>query len=499
MPTSFPAAALAWCHRHFGALSVAALLGYGIFLALRFSPEAGGADASGYLHSGRLLTEGKLSTVLRTVPELHGASPYDFQPLGFSAEETSPRLVPTYPVGLPLHLALVCAVAGWHWGPYLVIIGAAWAALALSYALARRLGASRLSATIAAVSLAWCRVFISGAVQPLSDTLATVWCLLAVLAALRARSGGIRWSVACGLAFAAAVYVRPSNVMLLPTLIVLLGCGKDLIAAGFAGLPWAVLLGAYQKYLYGAATRSGYGPIFGIFEARYFWPTLVHFAQWILRLLPFAWLALPALFVLPWSRLRRELIALIAWAAAFILFYAFYQVSHEDWSGLRFIEPAFPPLLVLAALGLDAWRMRSPSRLSASFGAGLAVVATLVAFGANVALGFPNGRRHDRMYVEATHWAREHIPSDAIVVSMLYTGTLYFETPLPALRWDSVSAENGPRYVTALHRAGRPVYAIVHNFEIADPRMKHVPGRWEKLADFGAMSAWRIRPLATAP
>ncbi|MBI2518221.1 MAG: hypothetical protein HYV95_15170 [Opitutae bacterium] len=476
-------------------ICLAALAGYAAWLAARFSPEPGGADASGYLHSAQLLTEGRLVTALHIKPELRDQWSQDFQPLGFEATRRTTRLVPIYPVGLPLHLAGACLLFGWHWGPYVVGVGGALATLVMCYLLARELGLSRPVGMAIAGSLAPCAVFVYSSIQPLSDTLATFWCCTAVWTALRARRGSMVAAAACGVAFSIAVLVRPSNALLLPALALLWGDWKKIGLTALAGIPVAVALGFYQNALYGSPWRSGYGELSLLFSPDYFWPTMGHFAVWVGRLLPMGVFGLVAsVFLVRRGVQRREVTALLLWVGAFVFFHAFYVWSRLDWSFLRFLAPAFPAMLLLAGLGMEEMIAQvNPARQPGTT-AVVVVVVIAVAVAANALNRTPNARKHDRMYVEAKEWARRELPPDALVVSMLFSGMIYFQTGHPVLRWDIVAATEGPKYLATMHRAGQPVYAVLDQSELADPRMKKIPGKWEKLADFESASAWKITP-----
>ncbi len=473
-----------------------AVLGYAGWLASRFSSEPGGADASGYLNSAKFLAEGRLATQLRMTPVLKDEWSQDFQPLGFEAIRHTTRLVPSYPVGLPLHLAAASSAFGGQWSPYVVGIGGALAALGMCYLLARELGLTQIVAIAVAAALALCAVFEFGSMQPLSDTLATFWCTTAVWLALRARRGSVGWSAMGGVAFAVAVLVRPSNALLLFVLVVLVADWKKLAVAALAGLPFAVALGLYQNYLYDSPVRSGYGDVSLLFSTDYFWPTLRHFAIWLSRLLPFGVVGLLISPFLMRGHQRRDVVALLVWVAVFVSFYAFYDFSRQDWVSLRFIEPAFPAMLVLGGMGVDrvVARIAGAGRSRAAWGIATGIIVITLA--ANVSFKIPDARKHDRMYAEAKTWVRNNLPTDALVVCMMFSGVVYFDEGHPILRWDIVgaTAAEGSKYLAAMHRAGQPVFAVLERSELGDPRMKKFPGKWEKLADFESVSAWKITP-----
>ncbi len=474
---------------------ITALAGYAVWLGLRFSPEPGGADAAGYLHSAKLLTEGKIEAKLHIRHELRNEWTQDFQPLGFEAIRETRRLVPTYPVGLPLHLAVACSLFGWHWGPYVVGLGSALATLGMCYLLARELGLSRIVGVTIVGSLAPCAVFVYSSIQPLSDTLATFWCCTAVWMALRARRGSMVAAAACGVAFSVVVLVRPSNALLLPALVVLLGDWKKMGLTALAGMPFAVALGFYQNALYGGPLRSGYGDIAILLSADFFWTTLGHFAFWAGRLLPLgAFGVVGSAFLLRRKEQRREVVALMLWVAAFVIFHGFYIWSRQDWSFVRFIAPAFPAMLLLGGMGMERAIARLNFMRQPNVSVAIAVAVVVVGFASNALYKTPDARKHDRMYVEAKEWARGNLPPDALVVSALFSGTLYFQTGHPVVRWDVLGETEGPKYLAMMHRAGQPVYAVLDRSELADPRMKKFPGKWEKLADFHSAGAWKITP-----
>lgn len=472
-----------------------AALAYAGLLAARFSPEPGGADAAGYLNSARFLTEGRLTGELRIAPLLKDERSQGFQPLGFEAIPQSNRLVPIYPVGLPLHLAAVCTVFGWQAGPYFLGIGVALATLGMCYLLARELGLARGVALMLVGLLATSSVFIFSSIQPLSDTLATFWCTTAVWLALRARPGPVGWAAMCGWAFAIAVLVRPSNALLLPVLVLLLADWRKLLVTAVSGLPFAVALGLYQSHLYGSPLRSGYGDLSILFSGDYFWPTIWQFATWLGRLLPLGVFGVIfAPFLLRGGR-RREVLALLVWVGVFTGFYAFYDFSRRDWSFLRFVEPAFPAMLLLGGMSLEHIVVRINPAGRARATAVMAVVIIAISAFANFSFRRPDARKHDRMYVQGRDWVAGNLPPDAVIVCSLFSGLLYFDAGHPILRWDNIAVTEWPRYLDVLHRAGQPVFALLGSSELKDPRIKQIPGKWKKLADFETASAWLISPV----
>lgn len=491
---TFPASELTRAWKRFALL---ALLGYGVFLALHFSLVAGGADSSGYLNSARALAEGRLVDPLRVVPEMQGRT-WLFVPMGYWSEDGRDVAVPTYPVGLPLLFAASSLVGGWIWGPLLLCVTGAVLAVWLCYACARECGVAVPLAAAGAVSLALSTLFLFSALQPMSDMLATTFCLGAVWAALRARrSGAPWWAVACGAIFGFGVLVRPSNIVLLPALVVLLWQWRRWWWAALGGLPLAALLAWYQNELYGHPLRSGYGSIHAMFHLELFGRTVAHYAAWMPKLLPLVVLLVPAAFFLPWRRRAGEIAGLLAWVLALFTFYAFYFCTHESWWYLRFVLPAFPALVLLVLLGLDGAAGRFPAwaqRLRWAAALALGVAALGFSLGQNRARGIFAAQADEWAYVEACAWANANCPPGSLIACMQASGAVFYYTRFPILRWDNVKPGEFAVYTARLRAAGRPVYALIQGWEEERAFRDHIPESWEQVATIGGFRVWRLAP-----
>ena len=125
-----------------GPLSVAVLfLAYALVLFHHTSFSAGGSDSSGYVNGARLLAHGRAHEPIRGLARLGLSSDFAavFTPLGYTAARQPGAMVPSYPPGFPLHMALASLLAGWNSGPFLVSPIAGLACLALLYLLGREL------------------------------------------------------------------------------------------------------------------------------------------------------------------------------------------------------------------------------------------------------------------------------------------------------------------------------------------------------------------------
>ncbi len=480
---------------------IAALLVYGIFIAWQYPPVAAGADAGGYFFSARLLQEGELSAPLRQVEEMPAGTWRGLQPLGAIGADDSDRLKPAYPPGLPVHFALVGAIFGMEWGATIVAALAACACVYLTFMLLRWMGVSPLLAVTGAAALALSPQFVFSSISPMSDTVATAWVLLAAYAALRMRSRW-GWGIVCGAAIGVAVAVRPSNAVIVPALCVLGASWRGLASAAAAGAPFAAALAWYQRTQYGSPMGTGYGDVGSLFTGAHLGPNLLHYGEWVPKLLPVGCLALLVIWQ-PWRRMGRVVAGLWLWVVAVFGFYALYQHTHDAWWFLRFVLPAFPALIALAMLAVDRlcrdWRPRLGS-VTIEGRVAVAAVAILVS-----AIDFVQvARAHYILLTKSYHepyrniatWVNQHLPTDAVVLAMQTSMTLYHYTQFPVVRWDVVTPEHFAQLREGIRASRRPLYAVLFRFEAEDPRWLERPAAWRKIAEVNEVGVWQFDPDA---
>ncbi len=474
-----------------------ALAGYAMFLAANMSVAAGGSDSSGYMNSARLFAAGKVRTELRVPAEFAvlELNRTHFTPAGFDTYPGHSDVAPLYPAGFPLHLALGARLLGWQLGPFLVQLLGALAAVWLCYQSARELGLHYALAGAGAVMLAVFPVFIFASIQTLSDTLATTWTLAALWCALRGRNSH-GWAAASGAALAVAVIVRPTNLLLAPGLIVLLGFNvRRLGWFVLGGIPGAVGLALYQHYVYGSALRLGYGDISDAFGPQFVAPTTVHFAKWLALFLP------PVMLLLPWVALahrdtrRRELLGLGLLAGAIIGFYLFCLFSHDAWTYLRYILPAMPAFIFAALLGVEALARGVGARwpgFHSVVALALMLWATANSWYWTRSLHTLYVPHYERAYAEAAQLVRSQVPENALMVSCNFSGSVYFYTDLPALMFNSVEPAEFARYEALARKAGRPIYAAIFDIEEEEAIRKRCPGAWRRIASAGNIGIWQL-------
>ncbi len=480
-------------------LALLALAGYAWFLAAHLTVVAGGSDSSGYLNSARLLASGRLHGELRVPAEFGPVTTETrahFTPAGFNHFPDRPHLAPVYPTGFPLHLALAARLFGWEAGPFLLQLGAALAAVWLCYRVGLGFGLSRPLAAAGAAILAVFPVFLFTSIQTLSDTLATTWTLAALGAGLRGRRSAI-WAAACGLAFAVAVLVRPTNVLLAPALLALLGADwRRLGAFVAAGAPGAAWLLVYNHRLYGGALHSGYGNIYADFALGYAGPTALHYALWLARLLPAVLLVLPLAALLRPTGPRRDVLVLALAAVPGFTLYLFYGITHEAWWCLRFVLPALPALILLGLLGVESLARGPAARWSRAFRPAMAAVLSVWAAGSSAywmrALHVLYVPTYERVYADAARELRARAPAGAVVICSLTSGSVYYYTDLPVLNFDFLPEGGFAPYAARARAAGRPFFALLFNTEENTALRQRCPGPWTRVATIGNIGLWKL-------
>ena len=246
--------------RPYTAAAAAALVA-GAVLVARFSgTAAGGADSSGYLTSARMFAAGRLHERVRTPPGVRADAypPGLFVPLGLRPGREPLTAVPTYPPGLPLHLAAASLLVGLGRAPVAVNVLAWVAAVVFVYRLARVLALPRDWCVASVLAFALFPLTVLQSTRVMSDLLATAWCTAAASFALRGRKR-TAYAVAAGASFGVAILVRPTDALLAPAIALALGGSPPALAAALAGAaPLLAGLGLYNLAEYGRVFTTGY-------------------------------------------------------------------------------------------------------------------------------------------------------------------------------------------------------------------------------------------------
>ena len=462
------------------ALSTVVALTQGAFIA-------GGSDSYGYVSQADLWANGTLRVAQPVMSEVtFPHSDRAWTPLGYRPAIGQPAIVPVYGPGLPLLMAFVQRVGGRN-GAFVVVPLLAGLAVWCTYLLGTRL-AGRLVGLSAAMLLASSPVFLFQSLQPVSDVPATAcWTLSLVLLLSHSRAAALGGGAAAGL----AILIRPNLVVLG------IAPGGWLLWQAlrarkwsdpavqrlwmFVGavLPFGVVLGILNTTWYGSPLANGYGPFDTIYDLDNVWPNLTRYPRWLLAdQTPMVLLSLAAPFVL--TRLyrpgTRPAPATVVMACVFVVVTLACYVAYipfDSPSYLRFLLPAFPLILVFAATSLTAIvdRLASPLRVIAT----MVVVSVLAWRGAWSALeqNLFAVKDRERKYAAIGAWIAERLPERAVVISVLYSGSIRYYADRLTMQWAWIPETEMDAVVAALEDHGYPVYFVMEPAEREEFRMRY--------------------------
>ena len=403
---------------------------------------------------------------------------WSFAPAGYRPALERGYIVPTYPAGMPLLMAFFQRAAGRRAVFYVVpLLGA------LGVFMTSVLGTAvhgRLTGLMAALLLAVSPSFMTELMAPASDVAATAWWTVAL--ALTVRGGSLR-ALGAGAAVSAAVMTRPN---LLPIGVVLGGfwIWRTMRGAGETGarvlplalfacaaVPGCVAVGAINQYLYGSPVRFGYEPVDVLYQLANAVPNLDRYPRWLVQTqTPFILLALAAPFFAGAPREVSRLFAvdrvvlLLSVAAVVWLSYLFYlPFGRDEWTYLRFLLPAYPPLLVLSVavtievlgLAIRRDRVRTAAALIVCVALAGWLARTAVVRGALVA------RLVERRYVDVGRYIDVTLPSNGVFIAGVHAGSIRYYSGRLTLNYDRLQPRWLDDAVAALRSRGlHPFIAV---------------------------------------
>jgi hypothetical protein len=223
--------------------------------------------------------------------------------------------------------------------------------------------------------------------------------------------------------------------------------------------PFAIAVGALQNALYGGPFKSGYGDLDFLFRLDHVWPNLQRYPVWLVETeTPIVLLALAAPFLVK-EVSRRRCAWLLAFVAAVFACYIPYEVF-DAWWYLRFLLPAYPPLLVLTAAALTALLARWPIIRAV-------IVAAVVFF--TVELTIDRGtfglRNFERRFRLAGEYVAAHLPGNAAVVTAQESGSVRFYSGRLTLFWRELPPDALDRALQFLREHGYRPYLLLEPWE----------------------------------
>ena len=406
------------------------------------------SDAWGYVSQADLWLAGDLTVeqpIARGVPWPDAG--WTFAPLGYRPARDDPGvIVPTYPPGLPVLMAMGKRLFG-TCGPFLISPLLGGLTIWFTYLLGVRVS-SRAIGLAAAALLATSPIFLLMAAHPWSDAPATAFLVLGLVLAL----SGSRWRAFwTGAAVSMAIFIRPNLVFVGAVFVafVVLSAkpatgeaqwrarARTLLWFSIGGAPLVLAVATVNSVLYGAPWSAGHGSLEELYSWRFIWRNLIDYTRWMWGI-ETPVIALSVVPLIAWKRTResRPLLALLmSFIVAVWLSYLFYR-AYGEWQYLRFLLPIIPVLLVLASCGVAVVFGRldgAGERIAAA----MLVIASLVSLRVGVirgedVLGY---WRPAMAFTSVGDYVRQHLPANAAILTVQHSGSLRYllEPPDAAL------------------------------------------------------------------
>jgi 4-amino-4-deoxy-L-arabinose transferase and related glycosyltransferases of PMT family len=408
-------------------------------------------------------------------------------------------MVPTYPAGLPLHMALAGMVAGWERGPFAIPPLASTGCLLLLFLLARRLGLAAGWALGAVLILAASPIFLLYSLQPMSDVPATFWTLMALWCASSAIEGDRRWLLAAGAAFAIGVWVRPTNILVaVPLAFALRWRASRIAIAVAAAIPFALGLMWWNASLYGSPIATGYGGATEVVDWLALRTCPPRYAGWLLDV--GSALAFPAGLLVAFDRRAGgwTRVLLPVWFLTFFAFYSVYGVC-DSWTYARFLLPALPALILGVMFVLrDLVALLSGVRAAAI---GRAVAALLI--GLMLWMEIRSGQERDvrkvreweSIYPRVIHATTPLLAPNAIVLSGLFSGSFLYYQNRWTVRWDELDNDQFQLLRAYAGNAGLKWYAVLSDVELKPEELpKRFDAKWRAIGRIQDVTIWELVP-----
>jgi hypothetical protein len=457
---------------------------------------AGGADSYGYVSQALLWRHGDLRIEQPIVQQVSWPfAAWTFTPLGYRPVSDAGVIVPTYPPGLPMVMALFAAVFGQR-GPFVVVPVLASVALACTYLLGKIATGSSNVGAFAALLLLGSAPFLGHTLVPMTDVPVTAgWAAVCVLALAEPSPRPLL----AGLAAGATLLVRPNLILLAggPVIAWILGNGgawrsvARTIALYAAGIvPAVIALLAVNVALYGAPFETGYGSFGDIYALGAAPRNLRNYASWMLETQsPMVLMGLIAVFA-PYAGRRSVRACLLALPVLTFASYVFYH-PFENWTYLRFLLPAYPSVFVFMAAA--AWiicrRLPRPARVAVAVLLGTTAVSLSFRFAKDQYVF--NWRIQEQRYVRAAARTAELTPRTAVLFSSQHSGSLRYYTDRLTLRYDLLGERRLDSSIRELDEKGRPSFLVIDEWE-------HVQFR-DRFARRNRAGALDWAPLARVP
>ena len=429
------------------------------------SKVAGGADAVGYVSQAGLWREGRLRVERPIVVE----SPWPhatetWVPLGFTTRpDDRSALIPVYPPGLPLLMALVQSLVGFC-GAFLVAPLSGGLAVWLTYGLGQRLFGRAEVALGGALLVAASPSFLFQLMNPMSDVPVTAAWTLALVLTLN------RQPWLAGLVMAVAIAIRPNlaPLALAPLAWTAIQDRPAALRVAAGIIPGVVGVALFNAHVYGSPLMSGYGPAANLYAIGHLPDNARRYLSWLVEVETPIIAVAPLFFVMPRfvgpAAVRRPRLLLGGMLIIVALSYLFY-VPFDSWTFLRFFLPVWPVLMLLASAAAAALLRRVTRRaFPIAFAACVGIAAAQTLATADGLHLFAHAQSDNR-YVDVARFVDQLTDPQAVMISMQHSGSLYMYAGRMPLRYERLDRPWLDPAVEHLKAIGRHPYIVLDRTE----------------------------------
>lgn len=439
---------------------------------------AAGSDSYGYLSQARLWLAGTLRVPQPLVEQLSWPNrEWVFAPLGYRPYSADGTIVPTYPAGFPMVMAVFLGVFG-EKGPFFVVPLFAAVTVWVTYLLGKEATGSKTSAVLAASLLLASPVFLTHLMVPMSDVPAAAgWALVALMAL---KPGGVSRPLLAGMTAGLTLLIRPNLVLLALMPAFAWHCRREPLLRYTLGLaPPLLALAALNTFLNGSPLTFGQGTLSESYAFSAAPGNIRQYTSWLVQTqTPLVALALLPLFVeQALSAGSREISprgCLSAMVGLTFLSYMFYH-QFDHWYYLRFLLPAYPALFVLMAAAVRYLCLKLPveARVPVALCVCAAVIPYGVRFGSDA--GIFRQAAYEQRHVRAAQNVAALTPQNAVVLAVQHSGSVRYYANRITLRYDWLGNDRLDAAIHDLTAAGYQPYVLLDEWEESEFRARFGP------------------------
>ena len=435
---------------------------------------AGGPDSYCYLSQAELFASGHVAHVepLASLAPWPGGAE-SFVPVGHvPAARAIGGSVPMCSPGYPIAMAGARVIAG-RLGMFAIVPLCGAAAVWLTFVLGRRF-AGAVAGAMAATLLAASPAFLYQVVQPMSDVpAAAAWVAVLVAATSPRFTRTFASALAAGILCGIAVLVRPNlaPLAIVAALVVFTApeveprtIARTWIAFALGVVPSVVTVALLQNAMYGSPLKSGYGDLSLLFRLDHVWPNLQRYPVWLIQTeTPIVLLALVAPALARDFLTRRRVLWLMAFVAAVFSCYIPYEVF-DAWWYLRFVLPAYPPLLVLTAAAL-VWIVHQRGLMWRIMSYAVCGIAAVVLVRGSIQRHAFGLWEFERRFQLAGEYVASRLPANAIIFAAQETGSVRFYASRTTIAWRDLPADALDRALAFARSQDRRPYLLIETGE----------------------------------